>query len=111
MERQFFAREFRLPGEILHGFGLRLLLANAGVLQKSRSDIVSECKQYVDELYSSRHLEPLGRDETDEFRSFGFGGLGIQENETPELVELDAIWNKNGRRPPWMSIPSGVWLC
>src|SRR5262249_3916448 len=36
MERQFAAREFLEPGVILHVFGLRLFLADTGILQKPR---------------------------------------------------------------------------
>ena len=88
MEKQFFAREFHVTGEILHVFGLRLFLVNAGVLKKDRSDVLSESKQYVDELYDMKRLEPLQSDEANGFRSFGYGGLGVFENETSEFVEL-----------------------
>jgi hypothetical protein len=87
MERQFFAREFHVTGEILHVFGLRLFLTDAGVLKKGRSDVVSEGKQYVDDLYATKSLEALLRDETSG-SSHGYYGLGVQQNESPEFIEL-----------------------
>ena len=91
MEEEFVSRAYTEPGEILHVFGLRLWLSDIEVLQRSRSEIVSECRSYVDDLYQGGRLKPLDMSEGisgDAFEFAGYGGLGIHENETPEYKEL-----------------------
>jgi hypothetical protein len=90
MERQFDHREFLHPGELLQVFGLRLLLVRMGALGMSRATVVSECKTYIDDLYSAKRLQPLEVHQTEDTLSWGgYGGLGIHEKETDELRELD----------------------
>src|SRR5262249_34116120 len=87
MERQFAAREFLEPGVILHVFGLRLLLAD--VLNRPRTDVVSEGKKYVDDLYARGRLEALPIRGSDEVLfGGGYGGLVVQEANTQEFQEL-----------------------
>lgn len=89
LEEQFSDRRITVIGEVLHVFGLRLWLASMNVLNKTRAGIVVECKEYVDDLYALKKLEPLPiGDSFDETRFDGFGGLGIHESETPEYKEL-----------------------
>ena len=88
LEKQFRSRAFIIAGEALHVFGIRLWLANIGVLKKSRSDVVSECKKYIDDLYAQGKLEPMVRGEVDEFRSSGYDGLGIHEHDTDDYQDV-----------------------
>ena len=88
MERQFSARAITEPGELLHVFGIRLWLSDANLLDKSRPEVVAEGKQYVDNLYEQKRLEPFSVDGTGELRHNGYGGLGILECKTPEYREL-----------------------
>jgi hypothetical protein len=88
LEKQFGSREFIITGEILHVFGIRLWLANIGVIKKSRSDVVSEFKQYVDDLYARGKLESVSRGEMHEYYSGGHDGLGIHEHETDDYQEV-----------------------
>jgi hypothetical protein len=89
MEEQFAAREFVVTGEILHVFGLRLWLVAHGILEKSRPEIVSECKAYVDYLYANGRLEAMPSGSLEKIlRSSGYAGLGIYEHETEEYRQL-----------------------
>jgi hypothetical protein len=90
MERQFAAREFSVTGEMLHVFGLRLFLSDIGVLNKNRVEVVREGKRYIDDLYARPHASVPLTDEADDVRFGGYGGLAVQENETPEYRELFA---------------------
>lgn len=107
MERQFSAREYVEPGELLHVFGLRLWLSQCGVLAKSEDAVVTEGKQYIDDLYAQGRLRPQSARESGEIRFQGFGGLGIHNHETEqykalflymqerrEQVEIDAMPQK-----------------
>jgi hypothetical protein len=49
---------------------------------------VAECKQYIDDLYETRRLEPVGWQTWKEMRFDGFGGLQMQETTSPEYKEL-----------------------
>ncbi len=88
VERQFAAREFKISGEMLHVFGLRLWAARIGALNKSASDVVAECRSYIDDLYAQGALEPSPRDDLSEIRFGGYGGLGMHEHKSAEFREL-----------------------
>lgn len=92
MEIAFAKREFTVVGEILHVFGIRLLMSKIGVLQKSLAQIVSEGKEYVDALYDQRRLSvPVPTGSLDIGLAFaGYGGLGIHETQSSEYQDLAA---------------------
>lgn len=91
-ERQFEERKFTAIGEILHVFGLRLWLAKSGILEKSTTEVVRECCEYIDDLFSAGRLEPSPIHSFDENLGIGgygsYGGLGVYERETEELKEI-----------------------
>jgi len=88
MEAQYVAREFTIDGEILHVLGLRLFLAERGVINKSRPEVLEEGKKYIDDLCQANRLQidPPGRFSQTRFE--GYGGLGIHESKTVEYQEL-----------------------
>jgi KAP family P-loop domain len=106
MEQQFAAREFSLPGEILHVLGLRLFLSCIDLLKKSRAEVISEGKSYIDDLYATKRLAPLSAsDEFSEVRFGGYGGLGIQDNDTAEYQELFAYLQQKRKQVSEESYP------
>lgn len=99
MEQQFLQRKFVHPGELLQVFGLRLVLAKMGVLNKNSAELVSEGKRYIDDLYSAKTLEPLEVHEAQGTLAWGgYGGLGIHEGESTELRELDAYLEEKRKK-------------
>ncbi|RUP10302.1 P-loop NTPase fold protein [Hyphomicrobium sp.] len=86
MEKQFVAREFLEPGEILHVTGLRLFLSEAEVLALTRASVVSECKAYIDDL---ERTKALPRDYDEYFEglppSYGFGFVNSDTTEFREV--------------------------
>jgi hypothetical protein len=99
MEEQFAAREFSVPGEILHVLGLRLLLFRIEVLRKSKAEVISEGKSYIDDLYAKKRLPPLLTDDIfSEVRFGGFAGLGMFERDTPEFQELFSYLQQKQRQ-------------
>lgn len=87
MEKQFADREFTIEGEILHVFGLRLMLSEIGAIKATKAQVVDAGKTYVDDLYKAKQIDTRPRDDYS-FRYDGFGGLGIQSSETEEYREL-----------------------
>jgi len=96
MEKQFQDRALVAVGEILHVFGLRLFLSDRRILPLSRAEVVTQGKEYVDDLYAAKRLQALPSDNLSTSDSLtmirlgGWGGLGIHENETPEYRDLAA---------------------
>jgi KAP family P-loop domain len=88
MEQLFETRQFTIVGEMLHVFGLRLFLSDAGVLKKERKEIVKEAKRYINDMYAQKRLGPLAPDDPGEMRVGAYGGLGIHENETTDFREI-----------------------
>jgi hypothetical protein len=89
IERAFAARDFVVPGEILHAFGLRLWFTTIGLMPVARAAIVSECKAYIDDLHEHGRL-PGSLDADDaELRQY-HASRAFMESETPEFLELSA---------------------
>jgi KAP family P-loop domain len=86
VEEQFRERQFSLLGELLHVFGLRLTFADIGVVQRSRSEIVAECKVYVDDVSKAGRLPDNGSDRFREMQSWQ--ELGFNEYNSSEFKEL-----------------------
>ena len=105
MERQFAAREFTTPGEILHVFGLRLFLSRIGLLVRAAQDIVADGKQYVDDLYAAKRLKPLPKPDASDVRVNGHGGLGIFENQTAEYQAMFAYLQDKRRQATEDGLP------
>ncbi|MGL3820261.1 P-loop NTPase fold protein [Sphingopyxis sp. R3-92] len=94
MQSEFSARKYDISGEILHLFGQMLFLADIGVSGRSRTEIVGDCKAYVDDLMSQGRLERPREAYLDDIRHGSFGGLGFAQNDTPEFRELWAYLAK-----------------
>jgi hypothetical protein len=107
MERQFAAREFLQPGVILHVFGLRLFMAD--ILEKPRTDVVSEGKRYVDDLYASGRLEALPITGAEEVLfGGGYDGLVVQEANTKEFDELQKYLEEKRKKVREGKYPAAV---
>jgi hypothetical protein len=86
MEKQFAAREFHEPGEILHVAGLRLFLSEAEVFELTKDKVVAQCKAYIDDQ------ERTGRF-SENFEEHFEGmpasyGLGFVNSDTAEFREV-----------------------
>jgi len=88
MQKQYASHEFTIDGEILHVFGLWLLLSDRGAIKNYRPEILEEGKKYIDELYQAKKLHVDIPATFSEMRFDGYGGLGIHENKTAEYKEL-----------------------
>jgi hypothetical protein len=87
MTNQFAERQITVHGELLHVLGLLLFLARVGLLEPTtQDDVVAAGKEYIDDLYNQKRLEPLT--EPSDVRFGGWGGLGICEQDTAEYREL-----------------------
>ncbi len=84
----FEQREYTKPGEILHVFGLLIRHADIGDIGMSRQDVVTQCQQYVDDLYKQGRLGPPSDDGKPRLRETGYGGLQIASSDTPEYRRL-----------------------
>lgn len=97
MEAEFAGRKIVELGALLHIFGLRLHLSDKKLINASREQIVTEGKQYIDDLYGRAKLS-MPEELNDDLRSSGYGGLGIYENQTPEYKALYDYLNKQRQR-------------
>jgi len=59
MERTYAAREYTVPGELLHVFGLRLWLSKIGAIPGNREQVLADGMAYMDDLYARGVLEPI----------------------------------------------------
>ncbi len=83
VEQQFRNREFNALGELFHVFGLRLFFSDVRVIDKSRDDVVGDCKAYLDDIYKSGHFPDPLVDRQERF--IASEGIGYAEANTPEF--------------------------
>lgn len=60
MEQQFTDRSVTSPGEMLHIFALKMMMAEHGITDHSVGDVVELCKAYIDDLLRDRTLPQRG---------------------------------------------------
>jgi hypothetical protein len=89
LEQQFVQRAFVVIGEVLHVFGLRLWLADVGLLSRSVEQVVAEAKQYVDDIYAQGRLE-TARASFADVRFTGYDRLAFHHSDTEAFRELFA---------------------
>ena len=85
MEAKFAARHFLKQGEILHVFGLRLTLAEQGIVDGDPAAILVQLKKYVDDLVTAGTLPSHERSFGDDFT--GYEGLGFSNRGSAEFRE------------------------
>ena len=76
MDQQFRDREITDSGELLHIFGLRMMLAEKNIIEKCPEAVVAENNEYIDELLEMGSLPSRGTDYNwrDEFKH-SYGGF------------------------------------
>jgi KAP family P-loop domain len=84
LEKEFADRAFDHPEVVLHVIGIRLWGAEIGQLARSESEIIAECKAYIDDL---RRNGRLRRRPQKGFRDAALG-LGFHNGQTPAFREL-----------------------
>jgi hypothetical protein len=72
VEDQFVKREFLIPGEILHVFGLRLSFSKIGAIQSSKSEVVGQCKAYLDDMRNTNNITDKYSDDSGILTSQGW---------------------------------------
>lgn len=88
-EQEFNRRKFVDPGPMFQAFGVRLLLSEMGVIAGNASDVVIECKRYIDDMKNTGCIKNkyTGKAEID--RSMGWGGLVFVQNDSKEFTEIN----------------------
>lgn len=80
---------YREPGEILHIFGIMLMMSDAELLPTDRDSIVENAKAYISALREQGQLPPLAPDSyLEHIRNGAWGGLGFTESGTPHFREI-----------------------
>ncbi len=70
MDKQFESREIVEPGEMLHIFALRMMLAENGIGVRSLENEAKECFCYIEDLLKEGRLPPLDTTERHQGHSF-----------------------------------------
>ncbi|WP_122571079.1 P-loop NTPase fold protein [Pseudomonas viridiflava] len=88
VEAKFSAREYTIPGEILHVAGIRLWSSKINYLNRSPNEIESELFNYVDDLLKKDLLEPTLPYPV--YRLEAHAGLGYKEKESEAFKSCSA---------------------
>ena len=89
LEHEFVDRKFLDIREFLQVVGVRLWLSRIKLLNKGPSEVVVECKEYIDDLYQRQELEPIVGSRRGMGVFDGFGGLEVRETGTEEFQEVN----------------------
>lgn len=77
------------PGEILHIFGIMLMMSDTELLLMDRNGVVDAAKTYIAGLRERGDLRPLKPDSyLEHIRNGAWGGLGFTEAGTPHFKEI-----------------------
>lgn len=91
MQEQFDGREVTDPGEMLHIFALRLMMASKGILGQSIETTAQECIAYIDDLLKSGKISPRGLDGRwyDSFENSAYGIIyWVEEDYKSEFEDI-----------------------
>ncbi|WP_274424803.1 hypothetical protein [Chelativorans sp. YIM 93263] len=92
MEQEFRDREVLEPGEMLHVFALRLMMAQNDLLPESPPEIAAECRAYIDDLRAANRLKPTPMtwdDREDLSRAYAGYGYWVEE---PYRAQFEGIF-------------------
>lgn len=87
VEEKFEQRSILNLGELLHVLGIRLWLAEGGMISKTREQVVEECKAYISALAVAGQLPGKSPSEQ-ESRLGGSAGYGFMERDSDDFREL-----------------------
>lgn len=88
LEQAFSAREFVVPGELRHVFGLRLWFTTIGLLSTTREAVVAECCAYIDDLLDQGRLHSSLDESADGEAGQYYASRAYMESETPEFQAI-----------------------
>ncbi|MDV6330029.1 hypothetical protein [Asticcacaulis sp. 201] len=92
----FDGREYRVPGEIMHVFALKLMMADHKVVPDTIDEMARNCQLYIEELLQLDKMPPRGNEwRWKEDISNGFGGYGywITNNTRTHFETLARAFN------------------
>jgi hypothetical protein len=98
MENRFKAREYTVPGLLMHVFGLRIWLAEIKKLPQAKVGVLAECKAYIDDLYVSKRLPIADTNRRFDYDMTGYEGLSYHGKDTSEFKAVIAYMEKKRRR-------------
>ena len=105
VETQWNAKMFKIPGEILHISGLYLALSELGLYGKNKEEIVTDSKEYINEIKKSGGWSAFGRKYIDFADSDGWGGLGYAGHELDEFREISLYLQEEMKEAQTESLP------
>lgn len=86
--------QYSEPGEILHIFGIMLMMSDAGLLLTDRNNIVENAKVYIAALRERGQLPPMEPNSfLETIRHGSWGGLGFAEEDTSDFREIYGFLN------------------
>lgn len=92
--KEFEDRQIDGHGNLLHHFALRFMMAEHGLIDAGRADVLAQCKSYVDDLQRQGRIEvvesvwygrPAGRREVSEGIAYW-----VEDSYRAEFQEIDA---------------------
>lgn len=90
----FDRREFVEDGVLFHAFGICFRYAEIGLLTWSRTEALSQCKRYVDDLAAASKIK-FDPERQSHFDFNGsYGGHGFMEREQPDFIEAVSYYEQ-----------------
>ena len=93
VEELFEQRAFEEPTEILHVFSLRLLFSDIKVTTFTRTQVVSQCESYIDDLRERGKITDSYRDQINFDTMNSWEGLGFYEQDSEDFQQLKEYYS------------------
>ncbi|MFB0490063.1 putative DNA-binding ribbon-helix-helix protein [Methylobacterium sp. OAE515] len=105
VEKEFADRKYDDNGTLLHVFGLRLMFSEIGAINDPASEVVKQCKAYIDDLATSNRIG--NRIENDVGLDFtrAYFGLGIANAGTSEFREIYEYYMEAAQKAYLAALP------
>jgi hypothetical protein len=107
LQHEMAAYKYREPGEILHIFGIMLMMSDAKMIPEDLDSVVQSAKLYITELRKRSDLRPLDSSSIFEnIRHGSWGGLGFAEADTPQFTEISRFLNDQRKQASIDRLPA-----
>ncbi len=106
IERKWKNREYKDPGIILHLVGIFLHLSTESLYPKSKEEIITEAKEYIDSLKEEGTLKAYYKSEffRTPYKEY-WGGLGFYSRDDEEFEQIKQYLLQKIRESYWEDLP------
>ncbi|PHQ61260.1 MAG: hypothetical protein COC10_12375 [Sphingobium sp.] len=107
LQRELANLQYRDPGEILHIFGMMLMMTDINLLEGDRDSVVESAKAYIVALRERRELPPLNPNSfMERIRDGSWGGLSFTDARSDHFRQIYSFLDEQRQRARIERLPA-----